>query len=118
MPWKLTVRRGPKVERTRFAELDAALEMAERRMAELAMSSTDSSVNAGYRQFESAEVVTARVELSGPERLMPSVHAGIDIRGDGSTEAYTGRVRKAHVELRADESISQALRRVLSRDGP
>jgi hypothetical protein len=117
MPWKMTVRRGPKVERAQFAELDAALEMAERRVRELATSSTDSSVNAGYRRFEPAQVVTARVELSGPEHLLPSVHAGIDIRGDGSTEAYTGRVRKAHVEPRADESISQALRRVLSRDG-
>jgi hypothetical protein len=116
MPWKLTVRRGPKVERTRFAELDAALDMAERRVQELAAGSADSSVNAGYRRFAPAEVVAARVELSGPQRLLPSAHAGVDIRGDGSTEAYTGRVRKAHVETCADESISQALRRVLSRE--
>jgi hypothetical protein len=115
MSWTVKVRVGPKVERSRLGDLDGALELAQRRVDDLTSRSDGSSVNAGYRRFQPQELVTARVELSGPERLLPSVHAGIDIRGDGSTEAYTGRVRKAPVEPRANESISEALRRVLAR---
>jgi hypothetical protein len=114
MPWTVKVRVGPKVERSRFGELDAALAMARRRIDDLASGSHNPAVNAGYRRFEPSELVTARVELSGPERLLPSAHAGIDVRGDGSTEAYTGRVRKAPIEADGDESIWDALRRALA----
>jgi hypothetical protein len=60
--------------------------------------------------MDPVQQVIARLELSGPRRL----RAGIDVRGDGSTEGYTGRLRRRLVEQRKGESPYDALRRAIS----
>jgi hypothetical protein len=113
MPWTLTVRTGPKFERLRFAELDEALDALEQRAEQLADTAPNKTVDVKYREFEPAQQVAARLELAGPERLLPSARAGIDVHGDGSTEAYRGRLRRADIERRKGESAFQALSREL-----
>jgi hypothetical protein len=114
VPWKLTVRAGPRVRRRSFAELGDALVDLEARARELADGAPRAPVDAKFRRFEPVERVVARLELSGPERLVPSVRAGLDVRGDGSVEAWRGRVRREVVDQRRKESAYAALRRSLS----
>ena len=114
MPWTLTVRAGPQVKRSRFDELEQALAALEARARELADSAPNKTVDVKVQRFEPAQQVSARLELAGPERVLASVRAGVDVRGDGSTEAYIGRIKRKLVEQRRRETAYQALRRVLS----
>jgi hypothetical protein len=107
--WRLTVRDGPRVGRERFRELDTALDALEARGRELERSADGKPVNSPLgRTYEPVQVVAARVELKGPR-----VRAGVDVRGDGSAEAFTGRVRRRLVTQRDGESAYDALRREL-----
>jgi len=112
--WKLTERAGPKVRRSSFAEMDRALDALESRGRELAETAPDEAVDVKYKRFEPAQQVVARLELAGPERFVPSVRAGVDVRGDGSVEAFRGRVRREVVAEQRGESPYAALRRVVS----
>ncbi len=114
MPWKLTIRSGPKVNRSRFAQLADALDELESRGRALVGGVKDRPLDLKVRRFEPVEQVAARIELAGPERLVPSICAGVDVRGDGSTEAYLGRIRREVVAQRKGETPFRALRRALS----
>ena len=103
MSVRVTVRRGPRVERERFEGLEEALAFVERRGQELESSADAHVVNVPLgRSFEPVQQVVARIAVSG---------AGIDVRGDGSSEAWTGRVRRRLIEQRDGESAYDALRR-------
>jgi len=113
VPWKLTVRAGPRVQRSRFEELDQALDAVEARARELSQGAPGEAIDVKYKRFEPIRRVAARIELAGPERLLPSVRAGVDVRGDGSIEAYRGRLRREVVKQRKGETAYRALRRAL-----
>jgi hypothetical protein len=116
VPWRLTVRIGPRVQRSRFERLDEALEALERRAGELAREAPRDALDVRFKRYEPIQQVAARIELAGPQRLLPSVRAGLDVRGDGSTEAYLGRVRRQVIEPQDGENAYGALRRALSDD--
>jgi hypothetical protein len=104
----VTIRRGGKVERRRYAGLGEALDAIEARGRELEGQAGARPVGGALvRRIDPAHQVVARLELSRPR-------AGIDVRGDGSSEAYTGRLRRRLLEQRRGESAYQALRRVVS----
>jgi hypothetical protein len=115
MAWKVTVRDGPRVKRSRYRDLDAALDALETTASRLADEAPREAVDVKVRRFEPVQQVAGRVELAGPERLLPSIRAGVDIRGDGSTEAYMGRVKREVVKQRKGESSYRALRRAIGR---
>jgi hypothetical protein len=107
----LTVRAGAEVRKERYAALDEALDATEREGRDLE-ASADGRPEGGalMRRLEPVQIVIARLELSGPRRL----RAGVDVRGDGSSEAFTGRLRRRILAQREDESTYDALRRELS----
>ena len=109
--YTLTVRVRPRTEKQRFDGLDDALAAIEQRGSELAEGARERPAGGTLmRRLEPVQIVVARLELSGPGRL----RAGVDVRGDGSSEAFTGRVRREVVEQRDGESAYDALRRALS----
>ncbi|MBX5468754.1 MAG: hypothetical protein IRZ21_02525 [Thermoleophilaceae bacterium] len=106
--YRVTVRHGPKVERERYAELEGALDALERWAARLAREADARPVDLKLvRRFDPVRQVVARIEVSGPGRL----RAGVDVRGDGSVESFTGRLRRRLVPQRPRESAVDALRR-------
>ena len=107
----MRVRVGPRVERLRFDSLPAAVAAIEERGRELERTADRLTVDFRVRRFEPVQQVTARLELSGPGRAS----GGIDVRGDGSSEAYIGRVRRRVLEQTAGESPYDALLQALAR---
>ena len=114
MPWRVTVRTGPKVRRSDHEDLTAALEALE---AGCRGAPRRKPVDLRYRTFEPDQQVAVRAEVRGPSRLAPAVRAGIDVRGDGSAEAWTGRFSRRPVEQRGGEDAYAALRRALAAAG-
>jgi hypothetical protein len=112
--WTLKIRVGPEVERARFGDLGPALEALERRVEELARTTRREDVQFFRRTIEAARQVAVRAEIAGPGRILPAVRGGVDLRGDGSAEAFTGRARRELVAREAGESPYEALRRVLT----
>jgi hypothetical protein len=86
-------------------------------LEELAETPQRASVNARYRRFEPGQQIAARLEVAGPQRLLPTLRGGIDLRGDGSRQAYVGGVRRQRVEPRKRETPVAALRRKLEGAG-
>jgi len=108
MGYRVVVRHGPKVDKHGADTLDAALAWLEQRARAAAAGPRRETVDLRVRRFEPVQQVAARAELRGG-----GVRAGIDVRGDGSAEAWTGRLRRQVVEPRAGEDAYAALRRVL-----
>jgi hypothetical protein len=99
------------VRKERHADLSAALDAMERIGAELSDGAEAQPAGGTLiRRIEPVQQVVGRIEIAGPGRL----RGGVDVRGDGSSEAYTGRVRRTLVEQRPGESAYGALRRALA----
>jgi hypothetical protein len=109
MSWRVTVRDGPRVEKLRAGTLEEALDVVEREARALAAGPGRRAVELRIRTFTPQQQVAGRVELRGR-----GVTAGVDVRGDGAAEAWTGRVGRRVVEQEERETPYDALRRVLA----
>ncbi|MGI8846489.1 MAG: hypothetical protein ACR2HC_10040 [Thermoleophilaceae bacterium] len=107
--YRLTIRTGPRVHKERHDDLRSALTALTARGEEI-VRTADSRASGGrlMRKFEPVQQVVGRLEVKGR-----GIKAGVDIRGDGSIEAFTGRLGRRLVELRAGESSFDALAREL-----
>jgi hypothetical protein len=108
--YTVTVRSKAKVRKERHDDLADALDAVERVARELADgASVRPAGGTLIRKIEPVQQVVGRVEVAGPGRL----RAGVDVRGDGSSEAFTGRVPRRLIEQRRRETPYDALRREL-----
>ena len=109
--WLLRERIRGKVSRDRFDSLEAACAELEARADEQARKANAAPEGGGLmRRIDPVQQVVARLERAGPGRR----RGGVDVRGDGSSEAWTGRLRRDLVAQRAGESPAEALRRALT----
>jgi hypothetical protein len=106
--FRITARVGHKVERAEAETLDAALDEVERRARALAGTSLREPVKMVQREIQPVAQVAARLELRGP-----GARGGLDVRGDGSVEAWTGGWSKSVVSPAKGETVYAALRRAL-----
>ena len=106
MSWKVIVRVGPKIERLKTDELSEALDAVELNARAAANTERRRTIDTRVRRYEAGDQVAARVELRGR-----GVSVGVDVRGDGGMQAWTGRVRRRALELEDDETPFEALRR-------
>jgi hypothetical protein len=111
--WRVTVRTGPKVARLRADTLAEALDALEAETRVAATTTRRGTIDVRFRRFEPEDQVATRAEVRGPGRWRPAVRAGLDVRGDGSVEAWTGGVRREVVEPVDGETPYDALRRAL-----
>jgi hypothetical protein len=117
VPYTVTIRLGSKVTRRRVPSLPDAVDLLEMELRALGPAARRAPAWALSREIAPVAQVAARGELSGPGRLRPSVRAGADVRGDGSYEAYRGKVRRDVIAQKRGESAFDALRRVLGAGG-
>lgn len=113
--FSVAVREGPRVSRDHCVSLDEPFERVERHAGELARGAGDRPVSGLFRSYEPIEQVAGRVEIAGRRGRGPGrFRAGIDVRGDGSLEAFSGRVTRRVIEPAPGESVIAALRRVFT----
>lgn len=109
----LRLSREGAVEKRGFDDLAAALDRLEQEARAFATAERRGSARGIMRTYEPGQIVALRAEVAGP-----GVHGGVDVRGDGSAEAFTGRLRRRLVEQRSGESPYEALRRALGAPQP
>ena len=107
--YTLTLRREGATEKQRFPSLDDALSALEQEARAFANTERREGRTVLLRTYDAVQLVPLRASLSGRR-----VRCGIDVRGDGSAEAWTGRWGRTVVKQQAGESPYAALRRVLA----
>jgi hypothetical protein len=105
LSYRLTVRRGPKIEKDSRETLAEALDLLE---SYARTATRREPVEFVSRRYEPGDLVALRIELKGD-----GVRAGLDVHGDGSAVAWTGRIRRTAIEPESGESPIAALRRLL-----
>jgi hypothetical protein len=111
--WKLTIRHGSDVRRQSFDDLDEALAAAREAADEVISEGRLERVSA-IRDYEPAQLVNARLEISGKGIFRPPT-AGIDIQGDLSVIPYAGGVRRQSLEGSTVAEAVKSVKMFLSR---
>ena len=99
------------MSRETFESLDSALESLERHAKDI-RSQGPLRGRKLIREFEPADLVAGRVEISTGGFLRGGVTAGIDVMGDGRYVAFTGGIGRDELDA-GESSPFAAVRRAL-----
>jgi len=108
--FRVVLRHGSRVERRTVETLAEALDLLEGYGRAVSAGPRRPPVDLRARTWAPGDQVAARLEVAGPGR----VRGGIDVRGDGRAEAWTGRLSRRAVPREPGESAYDALRRALA----
>ncbi|MCX6389185.1 MAG: hypothetical protein NT122_00915 [Solirubrobacterales bacterium] len=103
------------MRRSTHSTLDDALHELQAETAEAASRPPAKEIDVKIRYYRPEDLVRMRAQLRGPQRFVPQVRCGIDVRGDGSLEPWIGGAERHDVKLQSGENAWQALRRELAK---
>ena len=106
--WRLVIRHGSRVDHEKFDDLDSAVIAMERLSTEIRSEGPLDKVS-GFREYEPAQRVHARLELS-TRGFGLGREAGVDVMGDGALVPYVGVIRKRRLEPARGQSAFDAIR--------
>lgn len=104
------MRVNQQVTKRTYPTLTEAMDALETECRAISSSSRRQEIKVARRTYDPVRQVQARAELRGPGRAA----GGIDVRGDGSVEAFTGRLRRRVIDHLDGETVYAALRKALS----
>jgi hypothetical protein len=102
----LIARVGAEVTKERYPTLDEALAAIDGAIGGVGREPARRFLG---REYDAETQVAGRFEVRAP-----GGRGGVDVRGDGSAEAYVGWIRKRPVAREGRESATDALRRALA----
>jgi hypothetical protein len=111
LPFRLTVRQGPRVTKEKFEDLDEALAALERHAKDI-RSAGPLERRKMIREYEPAVQVAGRVEISTGGLLRRGEDAGVDVMGDGTFVAFRGGMRRTELDP-GNHGPFEAVRRAL-----
>lgn len=113
--YTLKVREGSRVTRSRYATAEELFAEVEQLADEISGRAAGGPVTSMFRNYEAIELVHGRIEVSMATGGFRYRRGGIDVRRDGSIEAFVGRTSRTVVEPMPGETVPQALQRELLR---
>ena len=110
--WKLTIRNGSDVTRTKHDDLDEAIE-AGRKVIEEVISEPPLRRVKSLRDFEPEQQIKARVEIAG-KGIFRQPTAGVDVHGDNSMLAFQGGVVRKPLPGSTEKEVFESIRQSLT----
>lgn len=111
--YALKVREGSKVTRQRCETADELFRVVETLADEMSDRADRTPVKSMFRDYDAIDLVHGRIEVSISNGRFKQRRGGIDVRRDGSIEAFVGRTSRSVVEPTPGETIPQSLKREL-----
>ncbi len=105
------MRHGPDVSHEGFDDLDEAVAAMRERALAIRAEGPERPVHS-LRDFEPADQVHARLQLTGPGLLRRPV-AGVDVRGDGTFVPFSGGVGRRELDPSRHETPFDVVRETL-----
>lgn len=108
----MIVRHGAAITRESYEDLDEAIAALERHAKDIRLSGP-LPARKFIRDYEPANLVAGRVEISTGGLLRRGREAGVDVMGDGRFVAFRGGLRRSELEI-GDGSPFDAVRSALA----